>query len=152
LNTLLENLALVCRLASPDAGESLAAWLGVWTFVDEAGRTRPLAESLWEGQRRFLEALVRDRHVLSIKSRKVGLSTLVCAHAAWTARIRDVNGSVHLLSYREAAARELLHSLRRGFDGLPSFLRLPVARETSSVLCYAAGPADTCSSKVLPAT
>ncbi len=67
----------------------MAAWLEVWTFVDEEGRIRTLAESLWEGQRCFLEALLDAGHVLSIKSRKVGLSTLVCAHAAWTARIRD---------------------------------------------------------------
>jgi hypothetical protein len=87
----------------------------VWTFIDEDGRTRTLAEALWEGQRRFLQALLSDGHVLSIKSRKVGLSTLVCAHAAWTARIRDLNASVHLLSYREDAARELLRGLRRGF-------------------------------------
>jgi hypothetical protein len=107
LNDLLENLPLVCRLASADARESLTAWLELWTFIDEEGRTRTLAESLWEGQRRFLEALVSEGHVLSIKSRKVGLSTLVCAHAAWTARIRDVYASVDLLSYREDAAREL---------------------------------------------
>jgi hypothetical protein len=92
---LLDNLPLVCRLGSADERESLAAWLELWMFIDEEGRTRTLAESLWEGQRRFLEALLRDGHVLSIKSRKVGLSTLVCAHAAWTARIRDVNASVH---------------------------------------------------------
>jgi len=152
LDELLENLPLVCRLASPDARESLAAWLEVWTVVDEEGRTRTLAEALWEGQRRFLEALLGAGHVLSIKSRKVGLSTLVCAHAAWTARVRDVNAAVHLLSYREDAARELLRSLRRGFDGLPSFLRLPLVRETSTVLCYAAGPGDTRSLKAFPAT
>jgi hypothetical protein len=152
LNDLLENLPLVYRLAAPDARESFAAWLGLWVFVDEEGRTRTLAESLWEGQRRFLDALLSDDHVLSIKSRKVGLSTLVCAHAAWTARIRDLNASVHLLSYREDAARELLRSLGRGFDGLPAFLRLPLVRETSTVLCYAAGPADTRSLKAFPAT
>jgi hypothetical protein len=152
LNDLLENLPLVCRLGSQDARESFGAWLEVWVFVDEEGRTRTLAESLWEGQRRFLEALLSDGHVVSIKSRKVGLSTLVCAHAAWTACIRDLNASVHLLSYREDAARELLRDLRRGFDGLPAFLRLPIARETSTVLCYAAGPSDTRSLKAFPAT
>jgi hypothetical protein len=133
LNELREKLPLLVRLASPDARESFAAWLEVWTFIDEEGQTRPLAESLWPGQRRFLDALLGGGHVLSIKSRKVGLSTLVCAHAAWTARIRDRNASVHLLSYREDAAQELLRNLRRGFDGLPPFLRLPVLRETSTV-------------------
>jgi hypothetical protein len=152
LNDLLENLPLLCRLASADARESLGAWLEVWTFIDEDGRTRTLAEALWQGQRRFLEALLSDGHVLSIKSRKVGLSTLVCAHAAWTARIRDLNASVHLLSYREDAARELLRGLRRGFDELPSFLRLPLERETSTVLAYAAGAGDTRSLKAFPAT
>jgi hypothetical protein len=152
LNDLLDNLPLVCRLGCPDARESLEAWLELWTFIDEEGRTRTLAESLWEGQRRFLEVLLGDGHVLSIKSRKVGLSTLVCAHAAWTARIRDVNASVHLLSYRADAAQELLRSLRRGFEGLPSFLRLPLARDTSSVLCFAAGPGDTRTLKAFPAT
>jgi hypothetical protein len=71
-------------------------------------------------------AWLEHGHVLSVKSRKVGLSTLVCAHAAWTARIRDVNASVHLLSYRADAAQELLRSLRRGLEGLPPFLRLPL--------------------------
>ena len=71
-NELLENLPLVCRLGSPDQQESLLAWLEVWTFVDEDGRTRTLGEALWGGQQRFLEALLSDGHVLSIKARKVG--------------------------------------------------------------------------------
>jgi len=151
-NELLDNLPLICRLGSSDQCESLMAWLEVWTFVDEDGRIRTLAESLWDGQRRFLKALLGDGHVLSIKSRKMGLSTLVCAHAAWTAQIRDVNASVHLLSYKEDAARELLRSLRRGFEGLPAFLRLPLVRETTTVLSYTAGPGDTRSLKAFPAT
>jgi hypothetical protein len=152
LDELLDNLPLVCRLGSADQHESLKAWLQVWTFVDEDGRTRTLAEALWPGQQRFLEALLSAGHVLSVKSRKVGLSTLVCAHAAWTARIRDRNASVHLLSYRADAAQELLRSLRRGLEGLPPFLRLPLERETSTVLTYAAGPDDTRSLKAFPAT
>jgi hypothetical protein len=128
LDELLDNLPLICRLGSSDQRESLMAWLEVWTFVDEDGRTRTLAEALWDGQHRFLEALLDAGHVLSIKSRKVGLSTLVCAHAAWTARVRDANASVHLLSNRSDAAQELLRSLRRGFEGLPAYLRLPLAR------------------------
>jgi hypothetical protein len=152
LNDLLDNLSLVCRLGSPDERESLMAWLEVWTFVDDNGRTRKLAEALWDGQRRFLEALLTDGHVLSIKSRKVGLSTFVCAHAAWTARIRDVNASAHLLSYRADASQELLRSLRSGLEGLPAFLRLPLERETSTVLSFAAGPGDRRTLKAFPAT
>jgi hypothetical protein len=152
VHELVENLPLVCRLGSRDERESLIAWLEVWTFVDEDGRTRTLAESLWPGQMRFLEALLSDRHVVSIKSRKVGLSTLVCAHAAWTARIRDVNASVHLLSHREDAAKELLRGLQRGLAGLPAFLRLPFGRETSTVVAFAAGPGDMRSLKAFPAT
>ena len=152
LDELLDNLPLVCQLGSADQRESLMAWLEVWTFIDEDGRTRTLAEAVWPGQQRFLEALLSAGHVLSVKSRKVGLSTLVCAHAAWTARIRDRNASVHLLSYRADAAQELLRSLRRGLEGLPRFLRLPLERETSTVLTYAAGPDDTRSLKAFPAT
>jgi hypothetical protein len=152
LDEVLENVPLICRLGSSDQRESLMAWLEVWTFIDEYGHARTLADALWDGQRRFLEALLTDGHVISIKSRKVGLSTLVCAHAAWTARIRDVNASAHLLSYRVDAAQELLRSLRRGFEGLPSFLRLPLERETSTVLCFGAGPGDRRSLKVFPAT
>jgi hypothetical protein len=152
LDELLEKLPLLCRLGSRDQRESLMAWLEVWSFIDEEGRTRMLGEALWDGQRRFLEALLEHGHVLSVKSRKVGLTTLVCAHAAWTARIRDRNASVHLLSYRADAAQELLRSLRRGLEGLPRFLRLALARETSTVLSYAAGPDDTRSLKSFPAT
>jgi hypothetical protein len=152
LDELLANLPLICRLGSSDQRESLMAWLEVWSFIDEDGRTRTLAEALWGGQRRFLEALLSDGHVLSIKARKVGLSTIAYAHAAWTARIRDVNAAVHLLSYREDASREALANLRRGLEGLPVFLRLPLVRETSTVLSYAAGPSDTRSLKVFPAT
>jgi hypothetical protein len=152
LDGVLDNLPLLCRLGSGDELESLMAWLEVWTVIDEGGFSRTLADSLWEGQRRFLESLLKHRHVLSIKARKVGLSTLVCAHAAWTARIRDPNASVNLFSYREDAARELLSNLRTGFNGLPAFLRLPLIRETSNVLVYAAGPSDTRALKVYPAT
>jgi hypothetical protein len=152
LDEVLENLPLICRLGSSDQRESLTAWLEVWSFIDEDGRTRTLAEALWGGQQRFLEALLSDGHVISIKARKVGLSTIAYAHAAWTARIRDVNASVHLLSYREDAAREALANLRCGFEGLPVFLRLPLIRETSTVLSFAAGPSDTRSLKVFPAT
>jgi hypothetical protein len=152
LDQVLDNLPLLCRLGSADQQESLMAWLGVWTFIDEDGCTRTLAEALWPGQQRFLEALLSAGHVLSIKSRKVGLSTLVCAHAAWTARVRDRNASVHLLSYRADAAQELLRSLRRGLDGLPPFLRLPLEREASTVLTYAAGSGDTRSLKAFPST
>lgn len=152
LDGLLENLPLVCRLGSLDERESLYAWLEVWTIIDEEGRTGTLADRIWGGQQRFLEALLRDRHVLSIKSRKVGLSTLVCAHAAWTARIRDVNAAVHLLSYREDAAQELLRALKRGFEGLPPYLRLPLVRETSTVLTFTAGDHDRRGVKVFPAT
>jgi hypothetical protein len=152
LDRLLESLPLVCRLGSADQVESLMAWLDVWSFTDEEGRTRNLGEALWEGQRRFLEALLEHGHVLSVKSRKVGLSTLVCAHAAWTARIRDRNASVHLLSYRADAAQELLRGLRRGFEGLPPFLRLPLVRETSTVLTFTAGPNDVRSLKAFPAS
>jgi hypothetical protein len=152
LDDVLENLPLICRLGSSDQRESLMAWLEVWSFIDDDGRLRTLAEALWGGQRRFLEALLSDGHVLSIKARKVGLSTISYAHAAWTARIRDVNATVHLLSYREDAAREALANLRRGFEGLPAFLKLPLIRETSTVLSFAAGPFDTRSLKVFPAT
>jgi hypothetical protein len=152
LDQLVDNLPLVCRLGSADQGESLMAWLELWSFIDEAGRKRKLGEALWDGQRRFLEALLEHGHVLSVKSRKVGLSTLVCAHAAWTARIRDMNASVHLLSHKADAAQDLLRSLRRGLEGLPAFLRLPLARETSTVLTYMAGPDDVRSLKAFPAT
>jgi hypothetical protein len=152
LEHLVQNLPFVCRLGSVDRRESLMAWLEVWTFVDEDGRTRTLAESLWGGQQRFLETLLVEGHVVSIKSRKVGLSTVVAAHAAWTARIRDKNASVHLLSHREDAAKELLRGLRRGFEGLPTFLQLPLERQTSTVLAFAAGPGDTRSLKAFPAT
>jgi hypothetical protein len=152
LHELADNLPFICRLGSTDQRESLIAWLEVWAFVDEDGRMRTLAGSLWPGQERFLDVLVRDGHVVSIKSRKVGLSTLVCAHAAWTARIRDANASVHLLSHREDAAKELLCSLQRGFAGLPAFLRLPVERNTSTVLAFRAGPGDTRRLKAFSAT
>lgn len=152
LDEVLDNLPLVCRLGSADQRVSLGAWLEVWTFIDEEGRRRMLGEVLWDGQRRFLEALVDDGHVVSVKSRKVGLSTLVCAHAAWTARIRDMNASVHLFSYREDAAKELLRSLQRGFRGLPAYLRLRLEQETSTVLTFSAGPNDRRTLKAFPAT
>ena len=61
-----------------------------------------------------------------------------------------MNAAVHLLSYREDAAQELLRALKRGFEGLPAFLRLPAERETSTVLAYAAGGHDRRSLKVFP--
>jgi hypothetical protein len=39
-----------------------------------------------------------------------------------------------------------------GFDGLPTFLRLPLERETSTVLAYTAGFGDRRSLKAFPPT
>jgi hypothetical protein len=58
------------------------------------------ADGLWDGQRRFLEALLNDRHVVSIKSRKVGLTTLVCAHAALGRRGSATSGPVTVTDAR----------------------------------------------------
>jgi hypothetical protein len=116
LDQLKKNLPLVCRLGSRDQRESLTAWLDVWSFIAEDGRSQTLGATLWDGQRRFLDALLDHGHVLSVKSRKVGLSTLVCAHAAWTAQIRDMNASVHLFSYREDARRSCFAVFSEGSE------------------------------------
>ena len=69
---LVESLPLVCRLGSQDAGESLAAWLEVWSFIDEDGRKGALADRLWEGQRRFLDSLLTNGHVVSTSRGRSG--------------------------------------------------------------------------------
>ena len=151
LAELLENLPLSVGSARETNGRASTPG----SSCGPSSMRRPhehVGDGIWGGQRRFLEALLSDRHVVSIKSRKVGLSTLACAHAAWTMRIRDMNAAVHLLSYREAAAQELLRTLKCGFEGLPAYLRLPLVRETSTLLSYAAGVRDQRSLKVFPAT
>jgi len=89
--------------------------------------------------------------VISIKSRKVGLSTLVCAPRRLTARIRDVNAAVTCsptVRTRAGATAGAQARLRR----FAPVLRLPLARETSTVLAYEAGRDDSRSLKAFPAT
>jgi hypothetical protein len=56
-----------------------------------------------------------------------------------------------MLSYRERAANALLTKMKFGLDGLPTYLRLPAAKDpTLKTLDYDAGPDDTRSIQSFP--
>jgi hypothetical protein len=137
------NVALLALLTDDDPATSFRAFLSVWKFKSgEQKTTRLLDEELWDGQRELADIIAAEPYTLLLKARKLGQSTLAVAKAGWVARVRDDNARVHLYSYRERAAKRLLEQVRFGLDRLPTWLQLPLARETQIEVVYSAGPDD----------
>lgn len=137
------DVSLLCALASDDQAEAFRAFLSVWRFrAQETKDIRTLGDELWEAQDIFIEQMCANPHVYLLKARKLGQSTIAVAYAAFALRVRDTNARVHLFSRAERAALELLAAFKFGLDNLPTWLRLPMERETQREIVYSAGIHD----------
>jgi hypothetical protein len=127
-----------------NAARSFRYFLQYWCFRDpRTGQVLTLGDQLWSGQQEFVRATRDHDRIYALKARKIGYTTIECAHDAWCARFRDPNGRVHLFSRREDAALDLLKQVRFGLDRLPEWMRLPYGSTNTRVLELVAGPDDT---------
>jgi hypothetical protein len=134
------------------AATDFRAFLDLWQFTDqETGENRVLGEVLWPAQEEFVHTTAAHPWVFFLKARKLGETTIACAHDAWVLRFRDRNARVHLFSRREDAARELLAAVKGGLERLPAWLQLPITRSTADIYELGAGRDDKRLAKAYPA-
>lgn len=88
---------------------------------------------LWPAQAAVLSQMHRDRLLVVLKARQLGMSWLALAYALWVALHRGP-ATVLLFSLREAEAVELLARMKEMHRRLPHFLRVKeVVRENDSL-------------------
>lgn len=139
-----EQFEQIYRMAQPDG---FREFLNVWTFFDqERRRERILGHEIWRGQEAFIAATREHSGIYSLKSRKLGLSTLASAYDGWVARFHP-GARVHLFSRRQAAANDLLGAVHLGLSKLPAHLKLPLRKTVTELKLEGAGhvvayPAD----------
>lgn len=138
------ELQSVYTLFTAPMRESFAEWMRLWRYrSQELKEIRTLGVDLWAGQSAFADALCQHDHVLSLKSRKLGISTCACAWIGYCLRVRDVNGRAHVFSRTEKAAHELARAIEYGLDSLPEYLKLPKSRDTLREITWDAGADDS---------
>jgi Terminase RNaseH-like domain len=123
----------ILRLFTAPQPQAFREWCRLWRY--RAGETKDIRtlENRWEAQEILATALTTNDHNYLSKARKLGASEISICYAGFVARIRDENARVALYSYRERAARSLLAKVKFGLEGLPPYLRLGYAKETTLV-------------------
>lgn len=85
---------------------------------------------LWPAQTQVLWQLMRERQVLILKARQLGISWLLCSYALWLCLFHP--GRVVLLFSRgQAEADELLRRIKALYQRLPDWLRAALPRVTT---------------------
>ncbi len=134
------------------AAGSFREFLNHWQFLDqETSQVRVLGEVLWAAQEEFVRTTTLHDWIFYLKARKLGETTIECAYDGWVARFRTPNARVHLFSRRDDAAQELLGAVKFGLKRLPSYMQLPVVKDTTHELELDAGTDDRRLIKAYPA-
>ena len=113
------------------AGKDFLSFLEhVWILEPPPGKGRIRLE-VWPHLRELGEALVTERQLVVLKSRQIGWSWLLAAHAAWQARFQ--RGSVNLMISRgEKDSQELLEKAKYILKNLPEDWRVALSPESRS--------------------
>jgi hypothetical protein len=115
------------------------SWLNVWEHLNgETGKRQILGHNLWDGQSRFVDAFTEHKQVISLKSRKVGLTAVECAYDGFVLRTLP-ESFVSAVSYRQQASNSIRKQVLEGLQALPSWLALPVKHTTTSVTVEGGG-------------
>lgn len=77
---------------------------------------------LWPGQVGVMGSLVKERLIVILKARQLGISWLVCAYVLWVSLFHS-NQVVFLYSKGQSEANELLRRIKALFTRLPEKLR-----------------------------
>jgi hypothetical protein len=138
-----EQLQLLTTICTADEPTAFRAFLRLWRYrSQERKEVLVLGEDLWPAQEHLIDSILSEPHLMILKARKLGLSTVAIAYCGYALRFRDRNARVHLFSRTEKAALDLLAAVKFGLDNLPRWMQLPKERETMKTLTYDAGVDD----------
>ncbi|MGL4651211.1 MAG: terminase large subunit domain-containing protein, partial [Caldilineaceae bacterium] len=110
------------RLERLRCATDAAYFLFHYVTIESPETRRLLPFDLWPAQEDALQMMQRERRLVVLKARQLGLTWLALSHALWLMLFRPP-AHVLLFSLRESEARELLRRLRGLHSRLPPWLR-----------------------------
>lgn len=93
---------------------------------------------LYDFQSKTLDELSRNRFNIILKSRQMGISTLVASYALMNMLMKD-NYKVLVIATTQDVAKNLVHKVKVMYDNLPSWLKIPVVDNNKLVLSFKNG-------------
>src|SRR6266404_4632349 len=103
---------------------------------------------LFDFQGRVLKRFHKDRKICVLKSRQLGLTTLVSGWILWNL-IFKTNCSVLAISIKAETSKEIIRKIKYAFDRLPSWLKSlpgPIVTDNLQSLVFESGSEIVCSS------
>lgn len=94
-----------------------------YCYIQHPNRGRILF-SLFPFQERVLGVLKREKFTITLKSRQLGISTLVAAYSTWL-MIFHKDKNILALATTQATARNLVRKVQYMYQSLPKWLKLP---------------------------
>lgn len=104
--------------------KDVAYFVSRYIHIYNATAQRWLLLEPWPAQGEVLQIMQRERLLIILKARQLGLSWLACAYALWLLTFRPP-ATVLLFSQRAAEAEELLARIRQMYGYLPTWLQAP---------------------------
>lgn len=92
-------------------------------IVDKSGKMVALHPN--RAQRSYLAACEKNPWVYVLKSRKLGLTTIIAAHNFWSTLFTP-NFATLVLAHTDTASKTIFRIYTRFYDNLPQYLRFPV--------------------------
>lgn len=89
----------------------------------------------WGYLNELLDIFLKEKQVVILKARQLGISTLVCGYCLWRALFYE-GSTIYLLSLKETTASKLLDKCKILWEYLPDFLRLKVGKWQESSLTF----------------
>ena len=119
------------RLEWERCQRSLPYYIERWVWCEDMDAdpddpdANPLCRmELFDAQHEILTAMFTYKHLLLLKTRRLGFTTLMCAAADWLCRFRQMRRVVMVNASRDAAADLMLNRLRKQMDPmLPDWMK-----------------------------
>lgn len=124
---------------------SFEYFLTTHVWLRDSGGTR---FEPWPWQMRLARVWIRERRVIILKARQMGISWMAAAYALWVGMTQP-GALVLLVSQTETDAHELLDRVRFVFEHLPQHLQPSVGEDNRSVLAF---PGLASEIRALPST
>lgn len=100
-------------------------------YVEDKQSHQAVKFKLWPGQRKVAEQLVRGEWLAVLKARRLGLTWLLVAYAAWLLTFRG-NRQVVVLNQDKEYAQDFLERVRFVQERLPTELQVPRSVDNQS--------------------
>lgn len=104
--------------------QSFKYFVDKYCFIYDGTQSTYVPFHLWPGQYEAAEAVERDRLLLLLKARQLGMTWLCLAYALWLMQFRS-DVTILLFSLRDGEACELVSRLYEMWRRLPDWMRVP---------------------------